>query len=35
MVCRNAISSADLIDYGRDLGVMAYGDLLSSFKVGK
>lgn len=27
MVCRNAISSADLIDYGRDLGVMAYGDL--------
>lgn len=30
MVCRNAISSADLIDYGRDLGVMAYGDLFKS-----
>lgn len=30
MVCRNAISSADLADYGRDLGVMAYGDLFKS-----
>ena len=30
MVCRNAISSADLIDYGRDLGIMAYGDLFKS-----
>jgi phosphate-selective porin len=28
MVCRNAISSPGVIDYGRDLGVMAYGDLL-------
>ena len=30
MECRNTISSADLIDYGRDLGVMAYGDLFKS-----
>jgi len=34
MVCRNAISSADLIDYGRDLGVMAYGDLLQNQEKG-
>lgn len=27
MVCRNAISSPNLIDYGRDIGLMAYGDL--------
>lgn len=26
MVCRNAISSADLIDYGRDLGLWLTGD---------
>lgn len=30
MVCRNPISSKDFIDYGRDLGVMAYGDLFPS-----
>jgi len=28
MVCRNAISTPNLIDYGRDVGLMAYGDLL-------
>lgn len=30
MVCRNAVSTPTLIDYGRDLGVMAYGDFLPS-----
>ncbi|WP_018339696.1 porin [Butyricimonas synergistica] len=30
MVCRNAVSTPNLIDYGRDLGIMAYGDFLPS-----
>lgn len=30
MVCRNAVSSPNLIDYGRDIGVMAYGDLFEN-----
>lgn len=34
MVCRNAISSPDLIDYGRDLGIMAYGDLFENKEKG-
>lgn len=28
MVCRNAITAPGYIDYGRDLGIMAYGDFL-------
>ncbi len=27
MVCRNAVSTPNLIDYGRDIGIMMYGDL--------
>lgn len=34
MVCRNAISTPNLIDYGRDLGVMAYGDLFENEEKG-
>ncbi|MBD8388981.1 porin [Dysgonomonas sp. BGC7] len=30
IVCRNAVNSPDLIDYGRDIGVMAYGDLFEN-----
>lgn len=34
MVCRNAVSTPNLIDYGRDIGVMAYGDLLKNEEKG-
>lgn len=35
MVCRNAASStANYIDYGRDIGIMAYGDLLENKEKG-
>lgn len=27
MVCRNAVATPNLIDYGRDIGIMMYGDL--------
>lgn len=30
MVCRNAITNPNLIDYGRDIGIMAYGDLFKN-----
>lgn len=30
MVCRNAISTPNLIDYGRDIGIMAYGDFFEN-----
>ena len=30
MLCRNPVSSPNLIDYGRDIGVMLYGDLFQS-----
>ncbi len=31
MVCRNAASSsANFVDYGRDIGIMAYGDLIEN-----
>lgn len=34
MVCRNAVSTPDLIDYGRDIGIMAYGDLFENKEKG-
>lgn len=34
MVCRNAVSTPNLIDYGRDIGVMAYGDLIEDKEKG-
>lgn len=34
MVCRNAVSTPNLIDYGRDIGVMAYGDLFDNKEKG-
>ena len=34
MVCRNAISTPNLIDYGRDIGIMAYGDLFDNKEKG-
>jgi len=30
LVCRNAVTTPNLIDYGRDIGVMAYGDLFDN-----
>ena len=30
MICRNAISTPNLIDYGRDIGIMMYGDLFEN-----
>ncbi len=30
MACRNAIATPGIIDYGRDLGIMAYGDLFKN-----
>lgn len=30
MVCRNAVSTPNLIDYGRDIGIMMYGDLFEN-----
>ena len=34
VVCRNAVSTPNLIDYGRDVGVMAYGDLFPNKEKG-
>lgn len=34
MVCRNAISTPNLIDYGRDIGIMAFGDLFENKEKG-
>jgi hypothetical protein len=34
IVCRNPISSPGLIDYGRDIGVMMYGDLFENVDKG-
>lgn len=34
MVCRNAVSTPNLIDYGRDIGIMAYGDLFENKEKG-
>ncbi|MEG2599757.1 MAG: porin [Muribaculaceae bacterium] len=34
IVCRNPITNKSYIDYGRDLGVMAYGDLFRNDKKG-
>lgn len=34
IVCRNAISTPNLIDYGRDIGIMAYGDLFKNEEKG-
>jgi len=30
MVCRNAVNTPNLIDYGRDIGILAYGDLFEN-----
>jgi hypothetical protein len=34
MVCRNAVSTPNLIDYGRDIGILAYGDLFENKEKG-
>lgn len=34
MVCRNAVSTPELIDYGRDIGLMAYGHLFENREKG-
>lgn len=34
MVCRNAISTPNLLDYGRDIGIMMYGDLFHNKEKG-
>jgi hypothetical protein len=34
IVCRNPVSSPNLIDYGRDTGVMMYGDLFENAEKG-
>lgn len=34
MVCRNAVSTPNFIDYGRDIGLMAFGDLFENKEKG-
>lgn len=34
MVCRNAVNTPGLIDYGRDIGILAYGDLFENKEKG-
>lgn len=34
MVCRNAVNTPNLIDYGRDIGILAYGNLFENKEKG-